>query len=192
MADWDERYRAGTYASLEPNPLLPRTLRDLKPGAALDLACGAGRHSLVLAEHGWSVTAVDSSVVGIDLLRNRAAERDLAIDARVVDLERGEFKFEPDTYDLICDFYYLQRELFPSIRTSIKPGGVLLAAIHFADDASRDDPSHHPYMLDAGELRTYFRDWEIIHYHETHDTDTDAGQHHKRTAELIARRPLAE
>lgn len=192
MADWDERYRSGNYASLEPNPLLLPTVRNLTPGVALDLACGAGRHALVLAELGWTVTAIDSSSVGIDLVQVRSAERGLVVDARVVDLECGEFKFEPDAYDLICDFYYLQRDLFPLIRRSIKPGGTVIAAIHFVDDSSSDDPGNHPYMLEAGELRTFFPDWEILHYHETGDIDTDAGQHHKRTAELVARRPSVD
>lgn len=190
MADWDERYRLGDYSSLEPNPLLARAIDGVAGGRALDLACGAGRHTLVLAEAGWTVTAVDRSSVGIELLRSRARDRGLKIDARVLDLEKGELAFETDAYDLICDFYYLQRDLFPRIRTSLKQGGFFVAAIHFADDISKDDPSHHPYMLDAGELMSYFAAWEILHYHETGDVDTDAGQHHNRTAELIARRPL--
>lgn len=189
MADWDERYRSVEYASLEPNPLLDKAIKGISPGRALDLACGAGRHALVLAEAGWNVTGVDRSSVGIDVLRSRARERNLNIDARVVDLEQDEFTFAQNSYDLICDFYYLQRELFPRIRTTLKPGGIFIAAIHFADDATKDDPVNHPYMLDAGELKSYFSDWEIIHYHETGDIDTDAGQHDKRTAELIARRP---
>ncbi len=36
-----------------------------------------------------------------------------------------------------------------------------------------------------GEL---FRDFEILHYHETSRTDDDAGEHHRRTAEIIAKR----
>lgn len=192
MADWNERYSSGDYASLEPHPLLLRSVRDLPPGAALDLACGAGRHALALAKLGWTITAVDSSRVGIDLVRSRAAEQELSVDARVVDLERGSFEFRPDAYDLICDLYYLQRDLFPLIRTAVKPGGTVIAAIHFVDDASRDDPGNHPYMLEAGELRTFFRDWEILRYYETSEIDTDAGQHHKRTAELVARRPLGD
>ncbi len=47
--------------------------------------------------------AVDGSALAIEILSERAAERKLAIDARVSDLERGEFEIEPEAYELICD-----------------------------------------------------------------------------------------
>ena len=54
----------------------------------------------------------------------------VAIDARVADLEAHEFTIEPYAYDLICDFYYLQRDLFPAIREGVRPGGAVVAAVH--------------------------------------------------------------
>ncbi|MEO6392764.1 MAG: methyltransferase domain-containing protein [Pyrinomonadaceae bacterium] len=192
MADWDERYRSGEYANLVPSELLSRAISGVATGAALDLACGAGRHALYLAENGWRVTAVDSSVVGVDLLRTRARERDLSIDAWVTDLEQGEFDWAPHTYDLICDLYYLQLDLFPKIRISLKPGGLFVAAIHLAGPDRSLDNTGHRFVLESGELLEYFNDWEILHYYETKDIDTDAGQHHRPTSELIARYPTIQ
>ena len=191
MADWDERYGRGDYASLEPSHLLVRFVADYAeqftgtPRRALDLACGAGRHALYLAAHGWHVTAVDNSRVGIELTRTRARERGLSLDARVADLERGEFRVAPAAYELICDFYYLQRDLFPSFRAGLQTGGAVIAAIHIADEHS--EPHMNPaYLLQPGELRTLFAGWRVVHYHETAADDPDAGQHHHRTAEIIA------
>ncbi|HEX8070339.1 MAG TPA: methyltransferase domain-containing protein [Pyrinomonadaceae bacterium] len=197
MADWDERYGRGEYATLEPNPLLVRFCAEFapardgaQPGAdaprrALDLACGAGRHALYLAARGWQVTAVDASRVGVELTAARARERGLVLDARVADLERGEFPIAPDAYDLICDLYYLQRDLFPAIRAGLCPGGALVAAIHIRDETA--EPHGNPdFLLRPGELRALFADWHVAHYHETPAQDPDAGQHHHRTAELIA------
>ena len=158
----------------------------MKPGRALDIACGVGRHAIFLAEHGWSVTAVDSSRVGIEILRQRAREAGVAVDARVVDLEAGEFQIEHETYDLICDFYYLQRDLFPAIRAGVKPGGAVAAAIHL-NDGNPDAKPHNPaFLLEPGELRTIFSDWEITYYREG---PSDEGGHHHDTAYLIARKP---
>src|SRR5438045_1683611 len=112
MATWDERYLSGEHATLAPHELLLRVAAMLPAGGALDLACGAGRHALVLAERGWRVTAVDASSVAIETTRLRAQERGLNIDARVVDLEREPNIIESERFDLICDFYYLQRDLF--------------------------------------------------------------------------------
>ena len=89
---WDERYRAGRQLSEAPSPLVQRFVADLAPGTALDLACGPGRNALYLAERGWRVTAVDGSPIAIAKLR----ERNSGIDARIADLERGEFRIQPD------------------------------------------------------------------------------------------------
>ena len=175
MADWDERYRRGEHATEEPSRLLVRAVETLVPGRALDLACGAGRHAVFLAARGWRVVAVDSSRVGIELTQRRAAARGVEVETHVADLERGEFQIEPEAYDLICDFYYLQRELFPRIRAGLRLGGWLVAAVHLFDDAPDARPSNPDFLLQPGELRRQFPGWNIRHYHETSAIDDDAG-----------------
>ena len=199
MADWDERYRRGENATIEPNELLTQALDLLGSSSvmgdasarprALDIACGAGRHALLLAARGFDVTAVDRSRVGVELTRTRAHERGLRLDARVADLESADFDIEPGAYDLICDFYYLQRDLFPRLRVGVKPGGLFVAAIHLVDEASDVKPMNPNFLLEPGELRAAFEDWEVLRYHETKGRDADAGAHTRRSAELIARRP---
>lgn len=187
MPDWDERYRSGEHTTKEPSPLLIKAINALKPGRALDIACGVGRHAIYLAEHGWQVTAVDSSRVGIEILRQRALELGLSIGGEVADLETGEFHIEPVAYDLICDFYYLQRDLFPSIRGGTKPGGAVVAAIHLNDGNPQAKPQNPAFLLEPGELKTLFSDWEITYYQEC---PSDEGGHHHDTAYLIVRKPL--
>jgi tellurite methyltransferase len=189
MADWNERYRRGEHATLEPNPLLVRVAESLKPGRALDIACGAGRHALLLARRGWRVTAVDASKVGIEITEERALQAGVEIDARVADLEHGEFKIESDAYDLITVFYYLQRGLWPEIRAGLRAGGQVVAAIHLVDEDPENGAGNPDFLLQPGELRAEFSDWDITHYHETNLNDEDAGEHHHRTAEIIARKP---
>jgi tellurite methyltransferase len=184
MESWDERYAAGKYSAAEPHRLLISLVEKLKPGTALDLACGTGRHAIFLAANDWRVTAVDNSRVGIEIAKERAAETGVEIDFRVADLEKGEFKLEENAYDLICDFYYLQRELFAEMKKALKTGGIIVSTIHIYgenEEAGR-------FLLREGELREFFDDFEILHYHETPMTDTDAGEHHRRTAEIIARK----
>jgi tellurite methyltransferase len=152
---WDQRYRAGRQLSEAPSPLVQRFAADLSPGAALDLACGPGRNALYLAERGWRVTAVDGAPIGIAKLR----ERNAGIDARIADLKRGEFQIQPDSYDLICDCLYLQRDLFPQIRAGVRAGGMVIVTVLLAREAT--DTRACP-----GELRAYFEDWNIVHYRE--------------------------
>jgi SAM-dependent methyltransferase len=168
--------------------LLVRAVKDIAPGRALDIACGAGRHSIFLAMQGWEVTAVDSSRVGIELLNQRASAAGVKVNARIVNLERDDFPTEAEPYDLICDFYYLQRDLFPHVSKALRRGGLFVAAIHMVDDSPEVKPMNPDFLLETGELRELFGGWEIEHYHETELHDTDAGDHTRRTAEIIARR----
>ncbi len=188
MPNWDERYRRGEHATKAPTPLLQIAIKDLTPGRALDIACGIGRHAIFLAERGWNVAAVDSSRVGIEMLQQRARDAGIAIDARVADLELGEFQIEADAYDLICVFYYLQRDLFPKICAGVKPGGTVVVAIHLNDAKPAAQPSNPAFLLEPGELREIFRDWELQYYHE--GASDEAGHHHD-TAYLISHRPLS-
>ena len=176
---WDERYAGGKYASQQPHKLLISLVEELKPGKALDLACGTGRHAIFLAANKWRVTAV-----GIEIARERAAAKGIEVDFRPADLEKGEFLIEADAYDLICDFYYLQRELFAEMKKGLKTGGIIVATIHIYGE---NEPEGR-FLLREGELKEFFDGFEILHYHETSATDTDAGEHHRRTAEIIAKR----
>jgi len=184
--EWDKRYRLREHAASDlespPTPLLIETAKILAPGRALDLACGAGRNALWLAEHGWDVTAVDGSSEAIEILRSRAVERGLKIDAIVADLEKGEFEIEPSRWDLIAICYYLQRNLFEPAKRGVKPGGILISVVHVSEPGQ--EPT--PHSLRPGELEMFFKGWEILHRHEGMANDAP---HRRPVAEVVARRP---
>jgi len=71
----------------EPPPLLVEALeqRDV-PGAALDIGCGAGTYSLYMADRGYEVTAIDFMSQAVEMVRRRAAEAGLDIDAVQADI----------------------------------------------------------------------------------------------------------
>jgi tellurite methyltransferase len=183
---WDERYRLrerpGEDLEAAPTPLVVATVRDLKPGKALDLACGAGRNALWLADHGWDVTAVDGAATAIEILRNRASERGLKINADVADLEEGEFVIEPSRWNLIAMCYYLQRNLFAPAKQGVVPGGVVISIVHITEPG--EEPTAH--RLRPGELEKYFAGWEILHRYEGKPNDS---AHKRAVAEIVARRP---
>src|ERR1700681_2927158 len=74
-AVWDARHRAAAQrAFAEPASFVRELLPLLPTGPALDLACGTGRHTLLLASRHQPVTAVDGSKVALDVLEQRARE----------------------------------------------------------------------------------------------------------------------
>ena len=183
LREWDERYRSGEQVFDTPVPLVVNIAQGLKPGAALDLACGAGRNAIYLAEHGWRVTAADGAPSAIKMVRDRAAERGVEVDLRTANLQRGEFVIEPSAYDLICDCYYLQRNLFPAMKAGVRPGGVVISIVHLADP---EEPRGTPKRAYPGELRTFFEGWRILHHFEGEPSESC---HKRAVAEIAAERP---
>ena len=179
--NWDQHFSDPANINSSPDPLLIQAVEMLPPGQALDLACGPGRHALYLARLGWHVTAVDSSAVAISLLRANA--NGLPIDARLADLARGEFAIAPDSYQLVCDFHYLQRDLFPQIRQGIHPGGIFAGAIHLFQEGCTETPCNPDFLLQPGELRGLFDGWKVLYYSEGGDPGRT-----RRAARIIARR----
>jgi tellurite methyltransferase len=181
LEQWNERYRAGEQLFDAPVPLVVQ-FAGPAAGSALDLACGAGRNALYLAELGWHVTAVDGSPVALDILKARAHERGSDIDVRIADLERGEFEISSGTYDLILDCYYLQRDLFPRMQAGVRPGGMIVSIVHLAD---ADQPGGTPKRAYPGELRRLFEGWKILHYREGQPGESC---HQRAVAEIVASR----
>ena len=181
---WDERFRTGDHASPEPDPLLSQLndYAELSPEKrrALDLACGAGRNAVWLAEHGWSVTACDISLEGLRRARALADSRRVRLDLLCIDLEAAVLPAA--RFDLLMCFFYLQRDLFPQIRAALRPGGVIVYKTYTTEQlAFTGGPRHLPHLLQPQELLKTFHDFRILWYRET---VKDRG-----VAELIAQRP---
>jgi SAM-dependent methyltransferase len=184
---WNERHARGEEThDYRPSPPLASAVRDEPPGVALDLACGSGRHALYLAERGFHVVAVDWSQTGIDALMAEARKRgvDENIEPVVADLEAGEFKLDPGRFDLVIDFYFLDRALLPAIRDSVVPGGLFVAAIHVQ---SPQDAASHSFLLEPGELHRVVSGWgfDILH---SNDGAAATNGHAHATSEIVARR----
>jgi hypothetical protein len=128
---------------------------------------------------------VDGAPAAIDILKHRAAASDVTLDARVADLEKGEYIIERAAWDLIVMSYYLQRDLFEPAKRGVVPGGIVLAIVHITEAGG--EPSYK--RLRPGELRAYFDGWEILHSYEGKPADP---AHQLAIAEIVARRPTCE
>src|SRR5712691_9040681 len=76
--DWDRMYSKHEHLwSAKPNRMLVAEVGALRPGRALDLACGEGQNAVWLAGLGWDVLGIDFSEVAIAKARRRAAAEDV-------------------------------------------------------------------------------------------------------------------
>ena len=186
---WDRRYREGSHSSRTPDPLLVRAYEEFitsafpRPGRALDLAGGVGRHAIYLAERGWRVTLVDISSKATELAKSEAEARGLTITCRQADLT--EWPLPQAAFDLVLNFFYLERTLFSSIRRALKRGGMLIFKTYTRGQLKLGGgPTHPMHLLESNELLRAYRNLSILHYHESVKG--------KAVAELIARKSSSQ
>ena len=89
--------------------------------------------------------------------------------------------FAPESFDLILQCDFLDRRLFPHMKTSTRPGGHILIDTFGLDDTSREGPRNRSFRLEPGELELAFDDWEIIRRASRRRPSREA---------LLARKPL--
>ena len=183
-ADWNARFQAGKHTGSEPDRFLAvlDSYRSLLPSQvqALDVACGAGRHSIALAERGFETTAVDFSRVALDRVAQRA--QGLTVTTRLVDLEAPDVSLGEDAYDLIAVFQYLHRPLFPALDRALRPGGLIVFKTYTVDQAGLPGgPSNPDFLLRPNELLERFQAYRVLRYEEEVDG--------RGTAALLAQKP---
>ena len=170
---WDQRYADGSYRSrTNPSPFLVERLAELPKGRALDLACGAGRNALCLAEAGYEVEAVDISGVAIERADATARERGVEVDWRVADLDG--FAPPPGRFDLITVIRYTNRDMMERLPEGLVEGGMLLVEHHLRTDAPVAGPSSRAFRLAPNELVDLYRGrLRVLFYDERIVPDPD-------------------
>ena len=134
--DWNRRWRERSshfHCDDDPSGVMVAELGSLVPGRALDLACGAGRGAIWLAERGWQVTGVDFSKVGLDKARQLANARGVQAEWILADLL--DYRPEPQAFGLVIVFYLqlpgAQRPaILKAAAGAVAPGGTFLLVAH--------------------------------------------------------------
>jgi SAM-dependent methyltransferase len=133
-ADWNRRYIEGDRPrSDQPSSFLVAEVAGLPRGRALDLACGAGRNAVWLAEQGWRVTAVDYADAALALARGHAGAR--TVEVHWIEADVVDWKPEARAFDLVCVLYLQlpapeRRVVLQHAAGAVAPGGTLLVVGH--------------------------------------------------------------
>jgi SAM-dependent methyltransferase len=132
---WNRRWAGEerVHADTAPSRFLVAEVAGLRPGTALDLACGAGRNAVWLAEQGWQVTAVDFSPVALRMGRDLAAQRGVEVDW--VEADAVAWSPPPRAYDLVCVLYLQlpapeRRTVLTRAAEAVREAGTLLVVGH--------------------------------------------------------------
>lgn len=136
------------------------------PGAALDVACGRGRHALLLAAAGFDVLALDRDPDALAELERAARGLALTLRAECCDLEAPAVDLGARRYDLIVVVHYLHRPLVPALLRSLAPGGLLLYETFTTAQARRGRPTNPAFLLRPGELRALVAPLRVVRERE--------------------------
>jgi SAM-dependent methyltransferase len=133
----------------KPSPWVERFLPLIAAGGpVLDLACGNGRHSLLLAERGYRVEAVDRDAVALAGI----AAREPRVTVRSADLEGGPWPYHGSAFDGIVVTNYLYRPLLPMLLNALEVNGVLIYETFMVGNERFGKPSNPAFLLRQGEL----------------------------------------
>jgi len=156
---WDERYRASELVwGVAPNRWVEREVAKLRPGNALDLACGEGRNAIWLARQSWRVTAVDFSAVAVSKGKQlEARELEKPSIAWVVADATSFTAPEPVDLALLCYLQLPAGERRAAVRhaaRALRPGGVLLVVAHGSRNLTEGagGPQHPSVLYTAGDV----------------------------------------
>lgn len=163
--------RINQIERLAPNERLKRHSHHLKGGMALDLACGLGMNSFYLAKLQYEVHSLDISDVAIQYMKEQATKQLLPIYPRLCDLtEWKKLDLAENTYDLVVMTYYLDRSIFPFVKSVIKENGYFFMETFYRSPLHVNQGISNDYKLQPKELLSIFDQWNI-HYFEEHEED---------------------
>lgn len=169
---WDAHYgQRPQIWSGRPNAVLVEEVRDLTPGAALDIGCGEGADAIWLASAGWQVTAVDVSRTALE--RGARAAKEAGVD-QLIDWQWHDLAqtMPGGVYDLVSAQYLHAPIEFPRDRvlrhaaSLVAPGGTLLVVSHASSPPwakhSHDDREFPQPDDDARAAGLHDPGWELL------------------------------
>lgn len=134
--DWEEMYRGFPaeklpWESNKPSPWLVKFVHDgVMRGKVLDVGCGAGTHSVWMAEQGLNVSGIDVSATAIMLARGLATGHEVNINFQIGDAVHSPYP--NSSFDAIFDrgtYHHQDRRKTEYVREMtrlLKPGGKYL------------------------------------------------------------------
>ncbi len=171
---WDQRYTEDSYNRKNPVTLVADWLAQIPMGRALDVACGAGRNAIFLAQAGYRVDAIDISPEGLYLARQEAVS--LGLDINWIEHDLDQPCPLVTNYDLILVMWFVNLELVTRLCDCLAPGGYLLCEEHLITDEDVIGPKNPSYRVAPGALRNAVSGLEVLHYEESVEPIPEGGQ----------------
>lgn len=137
----------------------------------LDLGCGLGRHSLFMAESGFAVYAFDSSRYVIDIVKEKAYQKNLDVKLCVGDI--SSIPYENESIDCMLAIGVLSNNdkegitrILREMHRVLKPGGEtyfnIISKVSDYDSNEELLNGNNFYNITESDFEYLFKDFEII------------------------------
>jgi SAM-dependent methyltransferase len=173
-APWESGPRAELVELVTTGRLTPD---GLAPGRAVDLGCGSGANAIFLADHGFDVTGVDFSAVGLAKARRAAGEQAQERGARPIRFVEGDLTAPvipgvSGPFDLLVDYGTLddiprarRPAMADTVRRLSRPGSVFLLWCFYDEIAWwRRRGARFPGLAPGEEQRLFAADFDIARH----------------------------
>ena len=177
---WNKRYLEDSYRKGNPVTLLKNWITEIPAGKTLDLACGAGRNAIYLAQAGFEVDAIDISHEGLKKARQAAINQSININWIEHDLDQ-DYDFALD-YQLIVVLWYVNLPLISRLCDCLAAGGYILCEEHLVTEQEVAGPGNASFRVMPGQLREAVSSLGIISYQESIETGDDGKKNCQRSS----------
>jgi len=182
--DWDRRYREGFYNGvLEPHDLIKRFYHEIPKGVVIDIAMGTGRDAAFLSAKGYNVIGIEKSREAIKVFQREFGGHHGGVSCIIGDADF--LPFRDNIAQGVVVFYFLIRGIMGDIKAMLKKGGILIYETFLKRQNTIDRWRNPEYLLNDGELYSYFSDLELLFYEEV---ISRAGKKDKAIARFVGRK----
>ena len=199
---YDRKYAGREYYwGKKPSVLCDRVIGIIKPSRGLqpkliDLGCGEGRNAVYFALHGFDVTALDISPIGLEKTKRYVEETGVKVETILADFMIHE---TDEVYDVAFStgtLHYLppgvRDRYFRRLKEKAPFGGIHAFSVLVTKPfiARAPDAERRAHLFKSGELLGYYWDWEILYStEEIFDCDSSGTPHKHAVNRMIARKP---
>ena len=156
------------YRDYTPRFLTEALQQKESPARALDVGCGTGTYSVIMAQSGYEVIGVDFVEAALDMARERARAADVSMSFQHADV--CEYQSE-DPFDLVLDSGCLhslgnKQRYLANLRSWLKPGGHFVL-VHFNKRHIFDWRPMGPDRWKQEQIEDFLgSEFKLINYHE--------------------------
>ena len=143
---------------------------------------GEGHNANLLAEHGLQVLGVDFSMVALRKAKNRYPNVQTAL------VNLPEIHLQPGSLDVILNFWFLDREMFPLYQQYLKPVVTWCWKPCALTRIGINRICGYEYLIQPGELLQAFSGWEFLVYDENVKATAKGKQ--QLAVRMLARKPV--